>query len=239
MDVKKKQEILKKSQIWFQSIIATNHIKNTKKLTDPKAFNINPFLTLYLANFLTGNSNPESIAKALVYPRALGASITTSFGTNIQTFTSDVLSSFASTTSGIDIEFIDCLDQDKKYCQLKSGPNTINKDDVETIEHHFRDIRNLARTNKLKLANDDLIVGVIYGQESELSSHYKRIYNQYHYPVFIGKEFWYRLTGDETFYYALIKSIGEVAIEANYTTELTEVIKELAEKPEIISLSKN
>jgi hypothetical protein len=69
-------------------------------------FNINPFLAVYLANFLTGNSSGKSIAKALIYPRILGTSITTSFGTNIQKFTNDVLDAFGSTTPGIDIEFI-------------------------------------------------------------------------------------------------------------------------------------
>lgn len=76
---------------------------------------------MYLANFLTGNSSPKSIAKALIYPRILGTSITTSFGTNIQKFTNDVLDAFGSTTPGIDIEFIDRIDGHKKYCQMKSG----------------------------------------------------------------------------------------------------------------------
>jgi hypothetical protein len=38
-----------------------------------------------------------------------------------------------SVVHGIDIEFIDAIDGRKKYCQLKSGPSTINKDDVVTI----------------------------------------------------------------------------------------------------------
>ena len=118
-----KAEILKKAKIWFSETIAKNHIKNTEKLTNPSEFIINPFLTVYLANFLTGNSKPESIAQALLLPRVLGTSITTSFGTNIQTFTSDVLDAFGSVVSGIDIEFIDQLDGCKKYCQLKACKN--------------------------------------------------------------------------------------------------------------------
>ncbi len=102
-----KEAILEKAQAWFKKSIAENHIKNTQKLVKASKFDINPFLAVYLSNFLTGNTNPESIAKALLYPRVLGTSITTSFGTNIQKFTNEVLSSFGSTTSGIDIEFID------------------------------------------------------------------------------------------------------------------------------------
>ena len=105
-----KQKILDTAKQWFRERIAQNHIKNTEKLVNPNEFNINPFLTVYLANFLTGNSNPESIAKALLFPRVLGTSITTSFGNNMQGFTSVLQDAVGSTTSGIDIEFIDQID---------------------------------------------------------------------------------------------------------------------------------
>ena len=200
MDLQLKGQVLQNAQDWFKDTISVNHIKNTKKLENVSEFNINPFLAVYLANFLCGNSDPESIAKALIYPRVLGTSITTSFGQNMQSFTNNVLPSFGSTTSGIDIEFDDHIDGHKKYCQLKAGPNTINKDDVETIAGHFRSVINLGRTNNLRLGFDNLIVGVLYGEPSDLSSHYKRITKDYHYPVIAGKEFWHRLTGDADFY---------------------------------------
>lgn len=237
MTNEEKSEILEAAKAWFQNSISENHIRNTKKLVDVSKFDINPFLAVYLANFLTGNSEPKSIAKALVYPRILGTSITTSFGTNIQKFTHDVLSSYGSTTSGIDIEFTDQLDGDKKYCQLKSGPNTINKDDVETIAGHFKDVINLGRTNGLKIPRDDMIVGIIYGEESDLNGHYKRITSEYDYPVIVGKEFWHRLTGDEGFYHDLILAIGEVATEANFASELEDIIDELAQSSAIQALS--
>lgn len=234
-----KEEILNKAKMWFKNNIGENHIKNTIKLVNPKEFKINPFTVVYLANYLTGNSKPKSIAKALIYPRVLGTSITTSFGTQMQSFASNVLDSFGSTTPGIDIEFIDQKDNLKKYCQLKSGPNTINKDDVETIAGHFIKVINLGRTNNLQLGFDNLIVGVFYGIDKELSSHYKRITSQYHYPVFIGQEFWERLTGEEDFYHDLIEALGSVALEANYLDELEEVINELAETPEILKIADN
>jgi hypothetical protein len=237
MQNSEKQEILDKSKQWFRETLSANHIRNAQQLTNPHKFNINPFLTVYLANFLTGNSSPESIAKALIYPRVLGTSITTSFGTNIQKFTSEVLSSFGSTTSGIDIEFIDQIDGHRKYCQLKSGPNNINKDDVETIANHFKSVLNLSRTNNLRLSINDLIVGVIYGTPADLSGHYRRITAQYHYPVLVGQAFWQRLTGDEHFYTDLIRSMGEVATEADFTAQLSQVITALASSPEVIELS--
>ncbi len=228
-----KEEILEKAKDWFRNTIAQNHIKNTEKLVNPKEFNINPFLAVYLANFLTGNSSPDSIAKVLLLPRVLGTSITTSFGQNIQSFTNILLDAFGSTTSGIDIEFVDQIDGYKKYCQLKLGPNTINKDDVETISGHFKGVINLARQNNLRVSHDDLIVGIIYGNPSDLSSHYKRITSQYHHPVIIGSDFWHRLTGDENFYTDLLNAIGSVAIEADYSNDLKKVINKLAATDEI------
>lgn len=123
---------------------------------------MNPFLDKYKANFLTGNDDPESIARALVYARVLGTSINTTFGTKIQKFCSDVLEGFSSTTSGIDLEFIDKIDGRRKWCQAKAGTNTINADDVETVKNHFKDIKNLARTNNMNIGFNDLIVGVFF-----------------------------------------------------------------------------
>jgi hypothetical protein len=238
MDQGEKEEILKKAKIWFKESVAENHIKNTKKLVNASKFDINPFLAVYLSNFLTGNTEPESIAKALLYPRVLGTSITTSFGTNIQKFTNEVLSSFGSTTSGIDIEFIDQISKNKIYCQLKSGPNTINKDDVETIAGHFKKVISLGRTNNLRITHDDMVVGIIYGDTASLNGHYKRITSEYDYPIYIGEDFWHRLTGDESFYSDLINVIGEVAVEADFSEELEGVIKKLSESPEIKVLAK-
>lgn len=233
----KKQQILNAAKTWFQETIATNHIKNTVKLTNPKKFNINPFLTVYLANFLTGDSTPESIAKALLYPRVLGTSINTSFGTNMQSFISAIQNAVGSAAEGMDIEFTDQLDGRKKYCQIKAGPNTINKDDVETIAGHFRSVRNLSRTNNLRIPNDDMIVGVLYGEKHELSGHYKRIMDDYDYEVVIGQDFWHRLTGDNNFYHEIIAAIGSVATEADFSKELERVVQELAATEEVRSLS--
>src|SRR5690554_1099487 len=209
-----KIEILSAAKAWFKDTIAVRHIKNTEKLVNPKEFDINPFTAVYLANFLTGNSSPESIAKALLLPRVLGTSITTSFGTGMQRFTGQVLNTFGSTTAGIDIEFIDQLDGRKKYCQLKLGPNTINKDDVVTIAGHFRSVINLSRTNNLNVPHSDLIVAVIYGEPRQLSNHYRKITSDHHFSVHIGQDFWHRLTGDPEFYGELLEAIGSVAIEA-------------------------
>ncbi len=225
-----RREILIKAKTFFRNQVANNHIKNTAKLMDIKKFDINPFTQEYLANFAFGDSSPENIAKAMLYPRILGTSITTTFGTQLQSFCNEVLNSFGSTTPGIDIEFTDTTDGRKKYCQIKSGPKTINNDDVTTIINHFIAIRNLARTNRLPDFNPmhDCIVGVFYGTEKQLSGSYRTINKDY--PVYIGKDFWHRLTGDENFYYELIRAFGEVAIEMDSSELINGVIEALAEQ---------
>lgn len=231
MEEQDRVKILENARQFFRNEIVETHInkacKNAGKLS---SYNVNPFLFKYLANFLKGNDDPRSIAEALIYPRILGSSINTSFGMRIQQLISQLFEGFGSTTPGIDIEFVDMLDGRKKYCQLKSGPNTINHDDVETIFGHFKAIIGLARTNNLSIGLTDLVVGVVYGNETELSSHYRRINERY--PVFIGQEFWYRLTGKKDFYYDLIDALGEVALEVDGSHQLEEAIQSLSSEIE-------
>ncbi len=232
MDDKLRKQIIENAKTFFREEIVQNHIDGAcKRASKLSEYNINPFLFKYLANFLTGNDKPESIARALVLPRILGSSINTSFGMKIQNLISSLFQGLGSTTQGIDIEFIDAIDGRKKYCQLKAGPNTINHDDVTTIINHFNGVRNLARTNNLNVNINDMIVGVVYGEESELSSHYKKIGNSY--PVIIGKDFWHRLTGKDDFYYELIDAVGEVALEVDASKVVEKTISILAKEIEI------
>jgi len=227
MTEEEKREILIAARAFFTERVVISHIENTQKLRDIRKFHINPFIIRYLARFAFGNADPVSIAKALIYPRVLGTSITTSFGTHIQYFCKDVLYGYASTTSGIDIEFEDTVDGRHKYCQIKSGPDTLNKDDVPVIKNHFRGLINLGRTNGIRIASDDCIVGVLYGTKEDLSGHYLRINEDY--PVYCGQEFWKRLTGDPQFYFDLIQVFSDVAEEMDGTQLLQETVNALAE----------
>ena len=227
MEEKQRILLLKRAKEFFRDEIVEAHITTAcKKAGRLSNYNVNPFLYKYLANFLKGNDDPKSIAEALVLPRILGSSINTSFGMRIQKLITELFEGFGSTTAGIDIEFIDSLDGRKKYCQLKSGPNTINYDDVDTIFGHFTRTINLARTNNLNIGINDMIVGIIYGDQSELNSHYKRINEKY--PVVIGKDFWHHLTGKDDFYFDLIDAVGEVALEVDGTKLIQETINTLS-----------
>jgi hypothetical protein len=201
-------ELIIKIVDYFKKNIFENHIASSlSKNSKLKSYNINPIVVKYLSKVLDNNYSPEGVAKALYYPRVLGTSINTTFGTQIQNMFVDLQIADGSLIKGMDIEFVDKVDGRKKWCQLKSGPNTINSEDVKPLIRKFTDTINLARTNRAlrDVRNTDFIVGVLYGEDAELSMHYKKI-NETH-PVIIGKDFWHRITGYEDFYNGLVNAL--------------------------------
>lgn len=182
----------------------------------------------YMANFYNNNTDYRSLAEALILPRALGTSPATTFGTAAQKFVSTVFSddNFGSVVSGIDIEFIDAVDGRRKYCQLKAGPSALNKDDVATIKGHFTSVRNLARTNHLDIRIEDMVLGILYGEPGEMNANIKSVAKEY--PLYAGKEFWYRFTSDPDFYDDLAVAMGEVAEEVNARDVIEGTIDALA-----------
>ena len=218
--------LLERAKEFFRANIVSSHLSALQRASHLKDYQVNPFISTYLANFLEGEATPISIAKSLIYPRILGTSITTSFGMRSQQMIHQIFEGYGSHGTGLDLEFVDAIDGRRKYCQLKAGPNTINKDDIKTIIDHFRAIRNLSRTNGLNIGIDDLVVGILYGTPEEMSSHYVKISETN--PVYIGQEFWHRLTGEENFYSQLIDAIGEVAFEVDGRERLELAINTLA-----------
>lgn len=226
-----KNRIISGAVDFFKKIIIPNHIKNIEKASELKAYKSHRFLEAYLSNFFEDSEQTIRKAKALLYPRTLGSSITTSFGQNMQKFfTSFVLGDFkpkGSIGSGLDIEFIDQIDGAKKYCQLKAGPNTINKDDVITICDHFKKASRLAIQNGIKVAPQDFVLATIYGEENEVTDHYRAVRKE-NYSVFVGREFWTRLTGDKDFYERIINAIATIDFPTNLREQLEKAVQELS-----------
>lgn len=207
----KEDELLDIVTEYFKDKIFRNHIKaSVEKHSRLSSYQINPIIVKYLSKVLENDFTPIGIAKALYYPRVLGTSVNTSFGTRIQNMFVELKLANGSLIKGMDIEFTDKIDNRKKWCQLKSGPNTINSGDVNPLLRKFSDVSNLARTNAIDLNNSDLILGVIYGEENQLSQHYKRIDKTH--PVIIGKEFWCRITGFPDFYSKLVSRLDSLII---------------------------
>ncbi len=230
-----KEEIIEKAKDFFRDELFKPHAEvGCVKAAKLKSYNVNPFLVKYLACFLEGDDSSRSIAKALIYPRVLGTSINTSFGSKVQKMINTLFEGYGSVVSGIDIEYIDAVDGRKKYCQVKAGPETINRDDVSTIVNHFDAVRNLAKVNNLNIGINDLVVGVLYGEDKDLNANYKKL--QHSYTVLAGADFWYHLTGDKDFYVQLSNAIGSIAVEYNGVDLLDSMVDELAAEIEESSL---
>ena len=220
MPNRNQDELIKDIVEYFKVYIFENHITaSINTHSKLKSYNINPIVVKYLSKILENEYTAIGVAKALFYPRVLGTSINTSFGTRIQNMFVDLKIAEGSLIKGMDIEFMDKIDKRRKWCQLKSGPNTINSEDVKPLIKKFTDTINLARTNKAfkNINNTDFIVGVLYGEIDELSMHYKVI-DQTH-PVIIGKEFWHRVTGFSGFYDGLVQNL-QLLIENIDTQDL-------------------
>lgn len=203
-----KKALIQQIVEYFEENIFKNHIEASLKIHSKlKSYNINPIVVKYLSKVLEDNYCAEGVAKALFYPRVLGTSINTSFGTRIQNMFVELGIAEGSKIKGMDIEFLDKIDKRKKWCQLKSGPNTINSEDVQPLIKKFTTTIQLARTNRALrgISNNDFIVGVLYGENAELSMHYKEIDKTH--PVIIGKDFWHRVTGYPNFYEGLVAAL--------------------------------
>ena len=227
MDIETKSRLLNNARTWFREELAAAHVENVAKLKSLAEFNINPFTWRYLANFLDGNSDPESLARVLILPRALGTSISTSFGARAQGFITRIFDGvLGSQIPGMDIEFIDQLDGRKKFCQVKSGPQVINSGDVADIKGKFKAASNLARANHLEVMVGDYVFGLLYGEQSQLNAFIKDI--QVDHTTYVGKDFWHHITGDEKFYETLTEEIGKIAEEFDGRSVLEETIHRLA-----------
>lgn len=210
------KELLEVITAYFEEKIFENHkISSLKTHSKLKSYKINPIVVKYLSKILENDFTAIGIAKALYYPRVLGTSINTSFGTRIQNMFVELNLAEGSLIKGMDIEFTDKVDGRRKWCQLKSGPNTINSEDVSPLLKKFTTVTNLARTNSMDLNNSDLILGVLYGEEDQLSQHYRKI--DEFFPVIIGEEFWHRLTGFPNFYNKLVSNLDLMTL--NLDTE--------------------
>jgi hypothetical protein len=229
------EQMIKEIKNYFEQMIFENHRKiSLSKHTKLKSYSINPIIVKYLSKVLESDYTPLGVAKALYYPRVLGTSINTSFGSRIQSMFVELGLAKGSLIKGMDIEFEDQLDGRKKWCQLKAGPNTINSEDVKPLLRKFSTVANLARTNNINLGNNDLVLGVIYGETSQLSQHYRKI--DEHHPVHVGNDFWNRITGYEDFYSKLISQLDALIESNTYDDFLERGYTELAREIEVSEL---
>jgi len=222
---------------FFKSEFADSILKKLNTGYPISCFSINPLVLIALSSGIYGEVTSKNMAKALLYPRVLGTSISTTFGDKMQKLCISLLGANASAVPGMDIEFTDKTTNKKILCQLKSGPNTINSGDVAPIIKDMTSAFRLLQQNRVGANMPEFAVAVTYGSDEELNAHYKKIktYNigaQMDVPIYIGKDFWFRLTGEENFYSDLISIFIELFDSENYSQIFESDLNTLAEEIE-------
>ncbi len=201
-------------------------------------FNIQPFILVAVSSGVFGEASAINMSRALIYPRILGTTVNTRFGDKMQKLCVDYLDVEGSGVPGMDFQYTDKKDSKRVYMQLKSGPNTLNADDVNPMIEKMRDAYRLLLQNRVQRKRMPLFaVGVVYGSSDELSGHYRKIsnssiYGQLKVPIYVGKDLWYRITGDENFYFSLVNLFVDVFEEEDYSNDLDRCIKSLAKEIE-------
>ncbi len=134
----------------------------------------------------------------------------------------------------MDLEFIDQISKRNIIAQLKAGPNTINAGDVEPTLEEMRSARRLILGNyNDRNSLPEFAFCLTYGTQDDLSTHYTNIQkanigDQQGVPVWAGKDFWHRMTGDETFYEELVALFVDVFANTDFQLQLIHAERALA-----------
>ncbi len=227
------QSILEFLRTEFASVIKSKLTKGHKL----KNFKINPFVLTALSSGILGEQTPKNMAKALLYPRVLGTSISTTFGECMQRLCTKYLGASPSAIQGMDIEFIDKVTDKKVYMQLKSGPNNINAGDVEPVVSKMNKAYRLFQKNGIG-EMPVFAIGILYGTIDDISGHYKNIQAstvgaQPNIPIYIGQDFWYRITGNSNFYSQMMHLFIELFEQEDYSVLLQEDLVSLQNEIEL------
>lgn len=226
------QELRSELKKYFKTEFADLILKKLQTGHKLSSFKVNPLILTALSSGVLGSPTSLNMAKALLYPRVFGTSTNTSFGDKMQTMCIKYLDAEASSTPGMDIEFEDKIDSKRIIMQLKAGPNTINSEDVEPILRHMNSAYRLLQQNRVKVM-PTFAIGITYGTINEISGHYKKIQNspvggQMSIPIFIGQDFWARLTGDKNFYNEMISVFIELFEQEDYSSLLDKDLENLS-----------
>ncbi|MDY7082301.1 MAG: TdeIII family type II restriction endonuclease, partial [Halobacteria archaeon] len=116
-------------------------------------------------------------------------------------------------------------DDSTYYIQLKSGPNTMNIGMVDSLNKMIEEIEN-------KHSNAVGMLGMTYGDESQVSSQIRANLNEFDNKALIGSEFWEFLTGQEDYYSNLIALINGLSkeYEERYDDDYLDLVENKKDK---------
>jgi hypothetical protein len=207
----RRREIIARAVEFCRNKVFGRNLKSLEerfgKLTEYK---LNPFTEEYIARLTHGDNSAGSAASSLLIFK-VQQSLATTLGTKLQEFCSSELDCPGSMTSGLDMDFWDFVDERERFSQVKLGPATINDEDVDPMREKFTAAMRRARRNNLRVSADDFVIGVMYGKASQLNPPYRRLERAF--PIFVGQDFWTRVTGDASFYTEFSRAIMQLGRE--------------------------
>lgn len=103
---------------------------------------------------------------------------------------------------GIDIMIQDNENNTIAAIAVKSGPSVFNADSKKRQEQNFMAASKLAQQAK---ARYEAYIGYCYGKKKDSGRGKPKIYQE-----LAGKNFWWKLTGEEDFYIKLIEYMGDL-----------------------------
>lgn len=103
---------------------------------------------------------------------------------------------------GIDIMLQDNENNTIAAIAVKSGPSVFNADSKKRQEQNFMAASKLAQQAK---ARYEAYIGYCYGKKKDSGRGKPKIYQE-----LAGKNFWWKLTGEEDFYIKLIEYMGDL-----------------------------
>lgn len=158
--------------------------------------------------------SPHSLAKALVYPKALqvafqeyGFDCFIGFLYKMSKITSRVT---YNNYSGLD--FVDAIDGRKKHCYYCCSTE-LTKERLDSMLSYLRRTYDKKKRDDPSFEMDDMVVGVLLGERNDLSPYYRTLETTW--PVYCGAEFWEHFIGDKHFYSRLFNAFVEVVEQEN------------------------
>jgi Type II restriction endonuclease EcoO109I len=190
---------------------------------------INPFLARLVAR------TPLELASFITNQR-WNRSAVTSMGFKLQNVSREVATIFRSSgVAGADLEADDPDLKRLSLMQLKSGPDTVNKDIRDNIQNKLQAAERRVRQGGLP--PDYVVVkmlGMCYGRPEHRSNWVKSL-GDFGFDIdAIGRKFWYQLTGDPDAHIEIFNIAAHVATtyKNNHGKTLPDVVEQLKQNLE-------
>lgn len=181
----------------------------------------NPFLMTVL-DFKT----PQEVLEFNLY-QTVTRSIVTSWGTTVENLLvrcgGEKFSEKNSLRSGRRPDLQKVIDGKKFYLQIKSGPNTMNVDMVNSLNEVINEYR-------IREPEATLLLGMTYGKKNRISSQIRKNLNDFDKSFLIGRELWDFVSEEKDFHreiFTILDKSSECVTSVTFSEHLKNCLTKL------------